>query len=284
MFKHLVISGGGSLTIKILGTIQYMLENSVITYDEIESIYATSAGALIGIGVALKMDIQLLTNYVINRPWEDMCQISPSHVYNLYSNKGIFDKTCITKFMQPLLDFKNIDINITLFEFFTLTNIDLHMFAVELDNISIVDISHKTFPELSLIDALCMTSCLPIVFEPIFYKDAFYIDAGIILNYPLEYCIKNVEDETTILGFEIIENKKYDKIEKNSDLVNYSFILLCKLFKKAININKCEIPNTIKYFTDEDIFSSLMDSFSSEKRQSYIDEGFEYGEKFVFKQ
>ena len=66
--------------------------------------------------------------------------------------------------------------------------------------------------------------------------------------------------------------------------MNYSFILLCKLFKKAININKCEIPNTIKYFTDEDIFSSLMDSFSTEKRQSYIDEGFEYGEKFVFKQ
>ena len=261
-----------------------MLENSIITYDEIKSIYATSAGALIGIGIALKMDIRLLTNYVINRPWEDLCQISPSNVYNLYSNKGIFDKTCITKFMQPLLAFKNVDINITLFEFFTLTNIDLHMFAVELDTISIVDISHKTFPELSLIDALCMTSCLPIVFEPIFYKDAFYIDAGIILNYPLEYCVKNVEDETTILGFEIIENKKYDKIEKNSDLVNYSFILLCKLFKKAININKCEIPNTIKYFTDEDIFSSLMDSFSTEKRQSYIDEGFEYGEKFVFKQ
>ena len=44
MFKHLVIAGGGSLTIKTLGTLQYMLENSIIHYDDIESIYATSYG------------------------------------------------------------------------------------------------------------------------------------------------------------------------------------------------------------------------------------------------
>ena len=281
MFKHLVIAGGGSLTIKILGTLQYMLENSIITYD-IDSIYATSAGAIIGVGFALKMDIQLLTNYVINRPWEDMCQITPSHIYNLYSKKGIFDKTCIEKFMKPLFEFKNIDINITLSEFFLITNIDLHMFAIELDNLTVVDISHTTFPDLTIIDALCMTSCLPIAFEPFMYKDVFYIDAGVVLNYPIEYCLKNLGDVdvTTILGLQIIENKKYDKIEKEGDLMSYFFLLFCKLFKKTINVKECEVPNTIKYFSDETIYSSLIDSFSSEKRQGYIDEGIEYGKNF----
>jgi len=280
MFKHLVIAGGGSLTIKTLGTLQYMLENSIIHYDDIESIYATSAGALVGVGFALKMDIRLVTNYIINRPWEDMFQITPSHIYNLYSKKGIFDKSCIVKFIQPLLDFKNIDINITLADFFILTNIELHMFAIELNDMTTIDISYKTFPELTLLDALCMTSCLPIAFEPFAYKDSFYIDAGIIANFPLSYCIKNVgANLDEILGFEIICNNT--KKIGECDIITYFSLLFHKLFQKINDNDTYEIPNKITYQTNETTFSSLIESFSSEKRQDYINEGMEYGEKFV---
>jgi predicted acylesterase/phospholipase RssA len=280
MFKHLVIAGGGSLTLKILGTLQYMLEKSIIEYDNVETIYATSAGALIGVGFALKMDIRLITNYVINRPWEDIWQITPSHVYNLYSKKGIFDKSCIVKFMQPLLDYKAIDINITLADFFILTNIELHMFAIELNDMTTVDISYKTFPELSLLDALCMTSCLPVAFEPFVYKDTLYIDAGIIANYPLSYCIKNVGTDKLeeILGFEISCNTK--KID-DCDIITYFSLLVHKLFQKINDNDTYEIPNKITYHTIESTFSSLIESFSSEKREDYINEGMDYGEKFL---
>lgn len=282
MFKHLVIAGGGSLTLKTLGTLQYMLENSVIEYDNIETIHATSAGAIVGVCFALKMDIRLVTNYVINRPWEDMCQITPSHIYNLYSKKGIFDKSCIVKYMQPLLDFKNIDININLTDFFTLTNIEFHMFAIELNNMTVVDISHKTFPELTLLDALCMTSCLPVAFEPFEYKGVFYIDAGIIANYPLFYCIKNLNPNIDeIIGFNIIQNKTQNIAE--CDMVCYVTLLFKKLFKKLDSTEKYEIPNVIDYLTDETMYSSLIESFSSEKREGYINEGMEYGEKFFNK-
>jgi len=280
MFKHLVIAGGGSLTLKILGTLQYMLENSIIDYD-IETIHATSAGAIVGVCFALKMDIRLVTNYVINRPWEDMCQITPTHIYNLYSKKGIFDKACIIKFMQPLLDFKNIDINISLNDFFSITNIEIHMFAIELTNMTTVDISYKTFPELTLIDAICMTSCLPVAFEPFLYKDTYYIDAGVIANFPLYYCIKNVENInlTEILGFNIV-NTKSKNIE-DCDMITYFSLLFHKLFKKINENENYEIPNTITYYTDETTFSSLLESFSSEKREGYINEGMEYGENFL---
>lgn len=281
MFKHLVIAGGGSLTLKTLGTLQYMLENSIIEYDNIETIHATSAGAIVGVIFALKMEIRLVTNYVINRPWEDMCQITPSDIYNLYSKKGIFDKSCIVKFMQPLLDFKNIDINITLLDFFNLTNIEIHMFAIELTNMDTVDISYKTFPDLTLLDALCMTSCLPIAFQPFLYKDTFYIDAGIIANYPLSYCIKNLEEKNIdeILGFDIIQTSS--KNIEECDLIAYFVVLFHKLFQKINDTEKYEIPNVITYLTDETICSSLVESFSSEKREGYINEGMEHGEKFV---
>lgn len=279
MFKHLVIAGGGSLTIKILGALQYMLENSIIDYENIETIHATSAGALIGVGFALKMDIRLVTNYVINRPWEDVFQITPGHIYNLYSKKGIFDKSCIVRFMQPLLDYKSIDINITLEDFFTVTNIEFHMFAIELTNMTTVDISYKTFPELTLLDALCMTSCLPIAFEPFLYKDTYYIDAGVIANYPLYYCIKNLNPNLDeILGFNILQNSKNIN---ECDLIGYFVLLFHKLFDKINDIEKYEIPNVIAFLTEETMYSSLMESFSSEKREGYIKEGMEHGEKFL---
>jgi len=80
-----------------------------------------------------------------------------------------------------------------------------------------------------------------------------------------------------ILGFEIIgKNKNMN----DCDMITYFSLLFHKLFKKINDIEKCEIPNTIKYFTEESTYSSLIDSFSSEKRENYIKEGMEYGEKF----
>jgi predicted acylesterase/phospholipase RssA len=153
------------------------------------------------------------------------------------------------------------------------------VFAIELNDMTTVDISYKSFPELSLLDALCMTSCLPIAFEPFSYKDTFYIDAGIIANYPLSYCIKNAGTNIDeILGFEII--KKSKNIEE-CDLIAYFTLLFHKLFQKIDNTERYKIPNAITYLSDETIYSGLIESFSSEKREGYINEGMEYGEKFL---
>ena len=47
--KHLVISGGGPIMVQVLGAIQHLEQNNFIDMKNIESIYGTSAGAIVGI-------------------------------------------------------------------------------------------------------------------------------------------------------------------------------------------------------------------------------------------
>jgi len=232
----------------------------------------------------------------MNRPWEDLYEITPTHIYNLYSKKGIFDRENMVKLMEPLFEFTNISINITLEEFYHLTGIDIHFFAIELNDLNIVDISHTTYPTLTVIEALCMTTCLPVVFEPFMVNDVYYVDAGLIVNYPLSYCLKYLEsikggeltreDKLEILGLNINqenpEKKTTSEIIKQSNLIIYSLYMMKKLIKKKYDIKKPEdVPNTITYYTQESIFTSLLESLSSpEKRENYIQEGINYAIEF----
>lgn len=296
MIKHLVIAGGGTLTLRSLGSLQYLLEQKMIEYDNIKSIYGTSAGAIIGVCICLKMEIHLLVNYFVNRPWEDLYEITPSHIYNLYSKKGIFDKDSIIKLMEPLFEYNNIPLDITLEEFYKINNIDLHIFSIELNDLNVVDISHETFPQLSLIDALCMTSCLPIAFEPFMVNDIYYVDPGFVVNYPLSYCLYNLanlkgselndNDKSEILGLntnqESMDEKTTSEIIRESNLIAYSLFIMGKLIKKNYTDHPCEVANTITYFSQESTFSSLFESISSsEKREEYIREGTESAIQFA---
>ena len=47
--KHLVISGGGPTLIQVLGAIQHLETNDFLHMSTIETIYGTSAGAIIPI-------------------------------------------------------------------------------------------------------------------------------------------------------------------------------------------------------------------------------------------
>lgn len=293
MIEHLVIAGGGSLTLRTLGSLNYFLDNNIIDINKVKTIFGTSAGAILAVLISLKMDTNLITNYFINRPWENLYEITPQSLYNLYSNKGIFNKEMFIKIIEPLLEYNEISLEITLEDFYKLTNIDIHMFSLELNNLEIVDISHSSFPELHLIDALYMTSCIPLVFEPLLYKDVFYVDAGIIVNYPLIYCKEHltkleIYDEAKIFGFntcqETNEKTNTETIEEGN-IISYTFYMFKKLLKKSKPIKIDDIPNTITYHTTENTFTSLFDSVSSqEKREIYINEGKKIACDFNLKQ
>jgi predicted acylesterase/phospholipase RssA len=292
MIEHLVIAGGGTLTLRTLGSLNHFLDNDIININNIKTIFGTSAGAIMAVCLSLKMDINLITNYFVTRPWEDLYEITPQSLYNLYSNKGIFDKEMLAKLIEPLLEYNEISLEITLEDFYNLTNIDIHMFSLELNELEVVDISHSSFPELALIDALYMTSCIPIVFEPFLYKDVFYVDAGIIVNYPLVYCVEHLTrlgeyDESKIFGFnthqESNEKTNTESIQEGN-MISYTFYMFKKLLKKNKQLKIPDIQNTITYHTHENTFTSLIESFSSqEKREEYVNEGKKIASDFNLK-
>ena len=139
--KHLVISGGGPIMIQILGSIQHIEKQKFINMNDIETIYGTSAGAIVGILICLKFDWETINDYIIKRPWQDVFQINAKNIFDSYSKKGIFDETIIKKCFKPLFDAKDINIDITLKEFYDLSKIELHLFSFEINDYKTHDIS-----------------------------------------------------------------------------------------------------------------------------------------------
>jgi predicted acylesterase/phospholipase RssA len=128
--KHLVISGGGPIMIQILGSLQHLENNNIININDIESIYGTSAGAIVGVLICLKFDWNTINDYIIKRPWQDVFKIDPESIFNSYTKKGIFDIKIIEKCFKPLFDAKDISMNITLEEFYIYSNIEIHCILV----------------------------------------------------------------------------------------------------------------------------------------------------------
>ena len=127
--KHLVISGVGPIMIQILGSIQHIERQKFINMNDIETIYGTSAGAIVGILICLKFDWETINDYIIKRPWQDVFQINAKSIFDSYSKKGIFDETIIKKCFKPLFDAKDINIDINLKEFYDLSKmlfLDIH--------------------------------------------------------------------------------------------------------------------------------------------------------------
>jgi predicted acylesterase/phospholipase RssA len=204
--KHLVISGGGPVLVHVLGAIQHLEENNYLDRKEIKSIYGTSAGAIVGVLLCLGFDWETIRDYIIKRPWQDVFPVKVQNIFDAYTKKGVFDIKTFEKCFRPLLDAKDINMDINLEDFYKLSNIELHLFAFEINEYKIHDVSYLTYPKLSLLSAIQMSCALPLLVTPICIEDKCYIDGGFSCNYPLNYCIESGKLPDEILGFK----NKYD--------------------------------------------------------------------------
>lgn len=232
--KHLVISGGGPTLIHVLGAIQHLEKEEFICLKNIETIYGTSAGAIVGVLICLGYDWETINDYIIKRPWQDVFPIKVQSIFDAYTKKGIFDISTIEKCFKPLLDAKDISMSITLEEFFGLSNIELHLFSFEINDYKMHDISYLTHPNLSLIQAIQMTCSLPLLISPVCIDDKCYIDGGVFCNYPLNYCIESGKSLDEILGLK--NNYCSDKNIVNSESTLMDF-LLSFIFKAVFSVN-----------------------------------------------
>jgi len=281
--KHLVISGGGPIMIQILGAIQHLEKNEIVDMKNIESIYGTSAGAIVGVLICLKFDWETINDYIIKRPWQDVFPIKVQNIFDAYTKKGIFDIKTIEKCFKPLLDAKDIPIDINLEDFFKLSNIELHLYSFEINDYKVDDISHLTHPKLSLMTAIQMTCGLPILVTPVCVDNKCYIDGGMACNYPLNYCIESGKKPDEILGF---KNKYSDEKENvNSDSTILDF-LLSFLFKAVFSVNtdrnQQQIKNEVTCDAHYLSFDVLKNTLSNiEVRRDLFKNGTETAKKFI---
>lgn len=281
--KHIVISGGGPSLIQCISAIRYLNEEKVIDIDNIESIYGTSAGAIIGALLCMRFDWETITDYILKRPWHEVFNLKAQNVLEAYQKKGLFDRIIFEKMFHPLFLAKDIPFDITLKSFYEYSKIELHIFSFEVNNFVTEDISYLTHPEIKLLDAILMSSSVPILVAPTFIENKCYVDGGVCSNYPLDPCINSGKNIDEILGFRNnYSDYKKTIIDADSTLIDLMFCLCFNVFNNFMN----KSPQKIKYqvlcnvnmLSLEYIYSFF---HSVDLRKEYYERGIESAKHFM---
>tara|TARA_Y100000385_G_scaffold72688_2_gene73241 strand:+ start:1200 stop:2093 length:894 start_codon:yes stop_codon:yes gene_type:complete len=247
--KHIVISGGGPTGFITYGAVRYLSKEKFWDLKNIETIYGSSIGALMGVVFSLGYDWEWLDDYFIKRPWDKVINITAKEILDSYSSKGIVNETFMIKCMEPLLTAKNLCTNITLMELYNINKIEIHLYSTNLNSsiLEKIDISYKTHPDLSVLKALSMSTAYPFVFQPIFEGNDCYVDGGILNNLPLNDCIKQTncnKDEILVIKNYWIRNNY--TLTKESTIFDYLLALLKKMSRTLdTETHQEEVKNTV---------------------------------------
>ena len=220
----LFFSGGAMKCISILGSLKYLFENNIVNknFNNIKDIYFVSGSSIyltpLLIGFSMESTIELFKKL----DYKNLSGIDNMKLQNIFNNYGLKKITDYKYIMKTVLKSKNIEEDITLNEMYKLTNINLHFRVINLNKQCNEYLNKGNSPNLKYTDAICMTSCIPIIFEPIKYNGCLYIDGGVNNNFPYEKFInKKNYLGINILSSKISFNQDKDKHNEINDLQTY---------------------------------------------------------------
>lgn len=285
LIEHIVLSGGAYLGLYHIGVLKYLNEQQYYDFSNIKSIHGTSIGALVGAVLSLQIDWNTLIEYFIKRPWYKIINITPTMVFDALQKKGIFGYEFFHMTLEPLLKTCDIPIDITLIDFYRHTGIEMNIYTVNYNTFELVTLNYKTEPELKLIQAIHMSCALPYLFQPVVYKDNYYIDGGLLNNYPVNKCFEHIDANIdNILSIKFIQKETEERINETMNIFEYGYILYKKLVKSIreketndikhkneiiIPCNEMNLTDANKVLNDE------------EERKQYIEQGEIYGKVFL---
>tara|TARA_Y100000816_G_scaffold291980_1_gene285261 strand:+ start:3172 stop:4122 length:951 start_codon:yes stop_codon:yes gene_type:complete len=288
--KHLVLPGGGSVGIKIIGALKELHDNSIWKTDDIVSIHSVSIGGIVSVLVALKFELEDIANYVVNRPWEKAYTFNLNNLFDVFNNKGFFGTEVFVTFMKPFFDTRDISLNITLLEFYEKTNVDCCFYTTDLNTFRMKKINYQTYPDLTLMKAVHMSAAYPVLISPVFFDDNCFVDGGLSCNSPVKRCLQEYTDFKDILTIGSSKDNSDDNITtESSSLFDFIMSIVYKMLQNTVErISSMEIQHSIENYVEIDIPSISLANIQEcieniEVRNQLLEDGIQSAKKFIEK-
>jgi NTE family protein len=244
--KHLVLSGGTVWGFSMAGILQQAINVGFLNMDDVNSIFLTSVGSIVGVAFSLKIEPHLINNYFIKRPWDTVMKNNRHSILEIFDKKGIIHRGFFENIFEPLLKSVDLSCHITMAELHAYNGIDIHIYTTELNGFELVDISYKTHPDWSVIDAIYASCSIPVLFTPLIKENKCYIDGGFFLNYPISKCF--CENPEEVLGISLgnfPKNYQQTPITGSSNILNIIFSVIYNVIHNNglfVNDNSRDFP------------------------------------------
>lgn len=237
MIKKIMIPGGGPNVLYTVGALMELLKQNIWARDNIEEIWGSSAGSMLGLAIIFNIDLAVIADYLVDRPWSKLVPRSTVLFQNIYQS-GAVDKNTLIKILIPFYQLSDNHINMTFLELFNKYKIAFYVYVTNFTTFNEEIFSHVTHPNVPVIDAVYMSSTLPGIFQPIKYNGNFYIDGFFSAPYPKCLHVFSDEDKKHTLT---LNCKACGTYNKSNNETNNIYKMLTTIINKL----------TSKYFNSE---------------------------------
>jgi NTE family protein len=197
-FNTICISGGGTKGISFLGSIKALIDSEIIEIDKMKTFIGCSMGGIICSLLSLGFNVCDLIEFVETFKFESM---HPElDIGRLFDECGMDKGQKLIFVLSKFINQKTNNSDITLKEHYELTNKKLILSTTNYTNGQIEYLTYENYPNLPLILACRMTSCLPLYFIPVrisaedmtlftqqeHEKEYVFVDGGVLDNFPIQ--------------------------------------------------------------------------------------------------
>jgi predicted acylesterase/phospholipase RssA len=276
IYDTVVFSGGSIKGLAFVGALHFLLTNEYLSYVNIEYLLGTSSGAitayLISIGFTpIEIMVYLCKNQILEDIFLNMVSFASGDgalKFDLILN--VIERMTIEKlgFLVTFRQIKEIFNKTLIFSTFNITKDKLEY------------ISHKNYPDMPCLIGLRMSCNIPLVFEKFKYNNCYYVDGGLLDNFPIDALEDSINHN--ILGLYIEHNLNEFNIENTNMftlLTHVIFIPIRKIMESTITKYKDQDIVPIS-FKDSGFFST---SFNTIEKFNIFSVGYKYAAKYFNK-
>jgi predicted patatin/cPLA2 family phospholipase len=258
------LSGGGIKGISFIGCLKYI--SKYINIYNIKNWYATSVGAIVILFIILDYNIDEIEKFILNF---NFSKIMSLNLNNIVNNIGLDDGKKFNIFLKYFIKYKLNKDDISLIDLYKLTNKNINFIGTNLTKRKTDLINHINFPNMSLITAIRITTCIPIFYIPINYNNDYYVDGAVSNNFPIDYCIDKKyisfcirsEPITNLNNIFDVFNSCIDNIINNKDYCNIinDYVIYINLYR--VNIMNYNLNYDEKKILIDDAYDIIKKHF-----------------------
>ena len=273
-FDKLCFEGGGIFGIAYIGALKYLEEQDLLR--NVNAYSGTSSGSIIALMLALGYTNSEMYAFMESVKWDKLYDYNIG-CFSFFPGYGLYKGNRLTKLYKDMIKKKTGSSYTTFKELYERTGKKLYVCAVNATQQTTVYFNVDSHPHMELHMALRFSTSYPLVFKSLKYNGDYYVDGGVMDNYPIEAfeCDKNV------LGLKLLTNPKEDKkIDGMLDFTKHLFGAMMEGQEMAESYPYVEKTVFIE-MRSESLLTSVLDIGNSKNEfQFYHDTGYKAMQDF----
>lgn len=254
--KNLAFSGGGIKGLAYIGVFKYLEEKGI----KIKAASGTSAGAIFALFAVLGIKYKQIKNIFYTINLQDFQNLS---INNLFENFGLDNGEGSINFFKAIVSVITGKDSTTFGELYEKTKKELIIAGscIEPECAGPVYFTHKTYPDMKIVEALRITISIPIYFSYCSFENKKYVDGALFANCPFDY----FNDPENTIGFRLIQ-------QSDNDCSTLDKYIIQLIHTTVFTLQNKDYKNIIKIKINANILDL---NLSKEEKDKMIEIGYE---------